>query len=176
MTCALGFLAHTGWAAAVALTDEPRVVHRARIEIIPGGERFVYHAAEKLAPAAAEKQVTAALTHARKRARDAIAALAKEFGVTACGVIVGRTQTLPPLEAILRSHPMIHTAEGVLYRNLLLDAARELGIETLAVPAAEAGKHKDRKRIDALGKSLGPPWGQDQKRAALAAWLALRGG
>jgi hypothetical protein len=175
MRCALGFLAHTGWAAVVALTDEPRVIHRARIEIIAGGDRFVYHAAEKLSPSLAEKRVHAAVADAQERTREAIAALHKELRVAACGVIVGRTQILPPLDAILRSHAMIHTAEGVLYRHLLLEAARELGIATLAIPAATVAKHKERKRIDALGKSLGPPWAKDQKESALAAWLALRG-
>jgi hypothetical protein len=173
MKAALGFLAHTGWAAVVAVSDEPRVLHRARLEIIPGGDRFVYHAAEKLALAAAEKQVAAALAGARKRTHEAIAALRKEFGATACGVIVGRTQALPELEAILRSHAMIHTAEGVLYRQLILEAAAEVGLRTLAVPSRDLAKHRERKRIDALGKSLGPPWGKDQKEAALAAWLAL---
>jgi len=28
-------------------------------------------------------------------------------------------------------------------------------------------------RITALGKSIGPPWGKDQKEAALAALVAL---
>jgi len=173
MRSALGFLTHTGWASVVALSDEPRVIHRGRIDMISGEDRFVYHAAEKLAPSIAEKRVLAAVNDARTRAREAIAELAKEFAVTACGVIVGRMQTLPRLDAILRSHAMIHTAEGVLYRNLLLEAARELGIETLAIPNTDMSKHRDRKRIDALGKSLGPPWGKDQKESAMAAWLAL---
>ena len=30
-----------------------------------------------------------------------------------------------------------------------------------------------RARIAGLGKPLGPPWGQDEKLAALAAWLVL---
>jgi len=31
------------------------------------------------------------------------------------------------------------------------------------------------RRVADLGKPLGPPWSQDQKCAALAAWLALSG-
>jgi len=31
------------------------------------------------------------------------------------------------------------------------------------------------KRIAMLGKSMGPPWGKDQKDAALAAMVALAG-
>jgi hypothetical protein len=31
------------------------------------------------------------------------------------------------------------------------------------------------KRVAALGKSVGPPWGKDQKDAALAAMIALQG-
>jgi hypothetical protein len=29
-------------------------------------------------------------------------------------------------------------------------------------------------QLNALGKSVGPPWGKDQKDAALAAMIALR--
>ena len=32
-----------------------------------------------------------------------------------------------------------------------------------------------RKTIASLGKSLGPPWGKDQKDASLAAMIALHG-
>ena len=178
MACALGFRAHSGWAAAVVLTDEPRVLERARIDLVEGGvtERAqIYHAAEGLPLAQAEKRIAASIADSRERARAGIAALIERHRPRACGVVVGKVQTLPPLPAILRSHPMIHTAEGVLYRSLLLDAARALGLATLAVPAAEATKHRDKKRIDALGRGLGPPWSQDQKESAMAAWMALRG-
>ena len=30
--------------------------------------------------------------------------------------------------------------------------------------------------IDGLGKSLGPPWRQDEKLASMAAWIALAEG
>jgi hypothetical protein len=41
--------------------------------------------------------------------------------------------------------------------------------QALATPAAAVMK-----RIAALGKSVGPPWGKDQKDAALAAMIALQ--
>jgi hypothetical protein len=177
MACALGFRAHSGWAAVVVLTDEPRVLHRGRLELVEGGSTAraqIYHATAKLPLAQAEKRVAASIADSAQRARAGIAALIQEHRPMACGIVVGKVKTLPPLDAILRSHAMIHTAEGVLYRSLLVDAARELGLATLAVPAADVGKHRDRKRIDALGRGLGPPWSQDQKESALVAWMALQ--
>jgi hypothetical protein len=42
--------------------------------------------------------------------------------------------------------------------------------KALGVPAAVF-----RTRLATLGRSIGAPWGKDQKDAALAAWIALRG-
>ena len=50
--------------------------------------------------------------------RDSIAA----FGVLASG------RTLPALEQILASHPMVHTAEGEFFRKAIREACREIGI------------------------------------------------
>ena len=55
----------------------------------------------------------------------------------------------------------------------------------LAIPEKLLTKHAERalgipvsglvKKITALGMSVGPPWGKDQKDAALAALVALQG-
>jgi len=78
---------------------------------------------------------------------------------------------LPGLAAILAAHPLIHTAEGELFRDVLVWAARECrlpvtGVREKALDAASL------KRVDGLGKSLGPPWTQDQKYATVAALMA----
>ena len=91
---------------------------------------------------------------------------------------------MPPLERILTSHPLLHTAEGELFRDALRSASRECGlplttvkerelltraIAELRLPAGALERH-----LAAMGKGIGPPWRQDQKFASVAAWLALR--
>jgi hypothetical protein len=181
MQCALGFSAHTGWAVVVAMTRDLALVHRGRIDLLDGadaGRGHVYHLAkEASSTAAAEKQIAAAVAEANHRARAGIAALRKQLGmqVVACGVVLGSGRPLPPLDAILRSHAMIHTAEGVLYRNALLEAARAEGLRAVGLRAADLDTHSLRERVDALRREVGAPWSQDHKSAALAAVLALNG-
>jgi hypothetical protein len=71
-----------------------------------------------------------------------------------------------------------------LFREVLVAGARAAGLEPIriaeksALPDAAArlglpAATLDRK-IAALGKQAGPPWGKDQKEAAAAALVALR--
>jgi hypothetical protein len=48
-------------------------------------------------------------------------------------------------------------------RELLARAAADLGLSAARIEDRVAG----------MGKGIGPPWRQDQKFAAVAAWLAL---
>jgi hypothetical protein len=180
MASALGFSAHTGWAVVVAMTPDLTVVHRGRVELLDGtdaGRGHVYHLAKEAgSPAAAEKLISAAIAESVRRARAAIAALRKQLDVeiVACGVVLGSARPLPPLDAILRSHAMIHTAEGVLYRNALLEAAQAEGVRAFGYPSAGFARHPLRGRIDGLRSAIGAPWNNDHKESALAAVLALR--
>jgi hypothetical protein len=90
---------------------------------------------------------------------------------------------LPGLRDVLASHALIHAAEGELFREVLREASRRCGLgvlevkerdlEDLAAQALQGGAAEWRRRLAEWGKALGPPWTQDQKRAALGAWLAL---
>ena len=100
-----------------------------------------------------------------------------------CAVVVGASPAGPPLESILASHALAHAAEGRLYQSALLRAAESRGLETLAVPKrsiwdmgeSALGIAPDELShwINQLRREVGPPWAQDQKLAALAAWIAL---
>jgi len=78
----------------------------------------------------------------------------------------------------------MHKAEGVLFRDALIHAAKECRIKAVEIPEKELMSHAERElktpvgkltaQITALGKTAGPPWGKDQKEAALAAMIALR--
>ena len=180
MRIALGFRAHSGWAAVVAVSgsvEAPRILERRRILIADAempGSKQPYHAAGLLPPADAEVLVNAAVESSRGLALEAISALRKRYSeVAACAVLTGPPRTLPPLEKILASHALIHTSEGILFREVLLWAARESGLPAVRVPEKELDPGALR-TMAGLGRLIGPPWTQDQKYAAVAAFTALR--
>jgi hypothetical protein len=89
------------------------------------------------------------------------------------------------VDEILAVHFRMHKAEGVLFRDALAGAARSCRLKLLEVPEKQLDEQAERalatsvsslrKTIASLGKSVGPPWGKDQKDAALAAMIALQG-
>ena len=168
----------------------------------PGGKQ-PFHAARGLPLDAAQELVGRALDGATRMARGALAAAAGELrrqgaGRIACGILQSAARPLPPLAAVLASHALVHTAEGELFRDALARAAAGEGVAApralrilrifrifrifrieerelldrctarLGVAAADLERH-----LAELGRTLGPPWRQDEKLATLAAWLAL---
>jgi hypothetical protein len=192
---ALGCRAHTGWAAFVVVAGgvaRPEVIFRERAELgDPAGRvrRNVYHAARELEPAAAAALVEAAERIAAERAAAALertlrAAMDERAVVHSCAVVVGGT--FPGgarLEKIVASHALAHAAEGRLYQGALLRSAESRGLDAVAIPkrsiwdegesALGVPREELRDWIDQLRREVGPPWAQDQKLAALAAWIAL---
>jgi hypothetical protein len=184
----IGLRAHSGWAALVAVTgplSSPEVIARRRIEIAdPGirGSKQPFHAAEPLDYPDAKKYLERCSASTQRLAREALLA-AKRGEVAGCGIILGSGRTLPALQAILASHALIHTAEGEFYRNALVEASGHLGIPVLGVKEKELYQRgaaqlripvsEIERRVAELGKPMGAPWTQDQKYAALVAWMAL---
>lgn len=191
---ALGCRAHTGWAALVVVAGgaaRPDVLFRGRAELgDPGGRvrRNAYHAARGLETAAARDLIAAAERIASGQAAEALErtsarVMADGAVIRSCAVVVGATSGRARLESILASHALVHAAEGRLYQGALLKGAESCGLDAFAMPKrsiweqAEAalGVPRDelRRRIDELRRELGPPWAEDQKLAALAAWISL---
>src|SRR5579862_1868915 len=191
---ALGFRAHSGWAAVIAVAKPDRalrIVGRSRFELakqeIPRPVQ-PYHAAQKMELMEAEAYIAGFAQEAENLAtqaiRSAVQALKKEgMLVAGCGICSGSGRPAPTVQAALASHPLLHTAEGELFRSAIIRAAmgcklpvlqvreRELfqrGVGELGIPVGDL-----QFCLDKLGEPFGPPWGQDQKLAALAAWLAL---
>ncbi|MFI5114438.1 MAG: hypothetical protein ACHP7J_04775 [Terriglobales bacterium] len=192
---ALGFKLHTGWAMLVALAGEPgeiQVLFRGRIELLPPGEsvpRFVYHKAAELPLSRATALVKRVREASQKAARSAIKDVlrdldSREVKVAVCGVLSGSTPVPDDLSRILRSHPLIHAAEGALFQqaivsagescDLAVTAAREREVWSRAAAAWGITEPGLRKNVDALRKSLGPPWSADHKSAAAMALLVLK--
>jgi hypothetical protein len=193
---ALGFRAHSGWAAVVAVAGTPRrpeILDRRRIEIadrsIPGSLQ-PYHAAEELPFERAKKLLKRCEAGSARLAHKAVGELvrdltAKGYAVAGCGLLLASGRPLPPLTSVLASHALIHAADGEHFRAALVRAVNRHGLSVMRVPEREIyAAAASRFRISAgelqtkvgdAGKPLGPPWTADQKLAALIAWLALAG-
>jgi len=194
MKVAFGMKAHSGWAALVVVgkrAGELVMVDRRRIELVEDEwAKQPYHAAEDMKPDAArdvvERGVKAAHRIAAIEMRAAVTReRERENEVTACAVLVSSPMPDWSVDEILAVHFRMHKAEGVLFRDALVRASKACGLKLVAIPEKLLTKHAEKalgmkatgleKKIAVLGKSAGPPWGKDQKDAALAALVALQG-
>ena len=194
MRVALGWKAHSGWAALVALGGDvraPQLVERARVALVPEDEPFAkapYHAGERASGARAreiaERGVAAVKRTAPKAMREVVQRCAEAgHEVCGCGVLVGTG--LPPwsTEEILAVHFRMHKAEGELFRDALVASAQACGLALTTLPDKSAQEAAARalatpraaleRALAALGRAAGAPWGRDQKDAAAAALVAL---
>ena len=197
MRIALGLKAHSGWAALVVLgtrDGELHVVDRRRLELAEEADaqwaKQPYHAAVGLRSDEARKVVQRGVAAARRLAvREMRAAVKRareaKHEIVASAVLVADPMPHWSVEEILAVHLRMHQAEGVLFRDALARAANACGLRLVAIPekllteqaewALATSASALMKRIATLGKSAGPPWGRDQKDAALAAMIALQG-
>lgn len=191
---ALGFRAHSGWTAMVAVSlDEgfPVPLLRERphlVRIFTFEFRQPYHTAEKKSfkeardflgrvRAEAETLAAAAIQSARSDLQ------MRGYALHRCGLLTNSAKPLPELDRILASHALIHTADGELFREALLGACGREGLEVLRVKEKEllerAGQalHLSAReladRLAAAGRAFGSPWTQDEKFATLVACLSL---
>jgi hypothetical protein len=80
---------------------------------------------------------------------------------------------VPALAAVLRSHPLLHLAEGQLSREAVEEAATRAG---LPVHYLDPKGRPDPVAVEltaVLGRAAGTPWRKEHKLAALAALTAL---
>ena len=195
MKAVIGLKAHSGWAALVALgfgKAAPEVVDRRRIDLFePGGEwvKAPYHAAEDLKPAEArelvDRGVKAAHRHAARALREAVKRLrGLGHAPVACAVLSGAPMPSWTTAEILAVHFRMHKAEGALWRDALGEGASVAGLEVVPVPEKELQQVAPRvlgepwraivAQVEAYKAQVGPPWGRDQKDAAIAALVARR--
>ncbi|MBZ5726420.1 MAG: hypothetical protein LAP87_15645 [Acidobacteriia bacterium] len=177
--------------AVAGQAHAPTVILRRRLELADPGVRGSvqpYHAAAEMSPgegsAFLERCAAASNALAERTVREAVAELGRQgYRALASCILLASGRPLPPLAAILAAHPLIHTAEGVFFREalhqasercgLLVTAFRERDLPSQAAAALRIPADELLRRASALGKAAGPPWRQDEKLSALAAWLAL---
>jgi hypothetical protein len=191
---ALGFRAHSGWTALVAVSLEKGalvVLARQRVHLV---ETFTYefrqpyHTAGIMLVGQARDFIERVRDEARRLAYRAIQGLQSDLqkqgiALKSCGLLLASGKPLPALDKILASHALIHTADGQLFREALLHASGRCGLQATCVKerellerAGQAFRLKPAdlmRRVTQLGRPLGSPWSQDEKFATMAAWLAL---
>jgi hypothetical protein len=191
---ALGLRAHSGWTALVALTLEqgiPQVLLRERPHLVKTFTyefRQPYHTARKGSPDEAREFISRVRAEARSLAWQAISTARLNFQrqgyeLKRCGLLLTSGKPLPDIPQILASHALIHTADGELFREALVHACTRCGLETFKAPESglfERASQTLQRKGDELGRCLvhlgagvGSPWTQDEKMAALIAWLSL---
>jgi hypothetical protein len=186
---ALGFTTRTGRATVVAVagpTDAPEVVGKAQLQVaFTFDEGAVFHMAQEMPLDEARAFVRDSEARFVERASADLAAFTAGLGakIVTAGMVAAAARTLPPIEKVLQAHPLLHAAEGELYRRVFMEAGAAVGPRPRRVPAdtlprkvasatglppARVAAH-----LAAMGKAAGKPWAADQKQAALVAWLTL---
>ena len=189
VSATLGFRPHTYWTPAAVLAGpaaSPRLVHRRRIVFATGGERMAYHQAAEVGPAGGEALIERVRVATRANARREIAALLADVqreGLTLEKAVIPEARPKLPdtVAEIIRVHALMHAAEGVFYRDVVAAACRDLGLEVIrtlerdlpetAAMVLELAPTSLASQLAGLASD--PPWSEDYRIAALAAWLAL---
>ena len=173
--------------------EKPLILDRRRLETSDAaihGSRQPFHAAEPLSFEEAEALIRRCRESSALLAARAVTAMVAQLArnghtVVAAGVLFASGRPLPDLPAILRSHGLIHTAEGGFFREVLVQASEHCSLPVTKIKEREIWERGTivlrrpsadlQHLIDGFGKSLGPPWRQDEKLASMAAWIALAG-
>jgi hypothetical protein len=177
---AIGIVPHTGWAWLVRVSGTPtaaRVEARSTVVACDVAEGELYHRAADLEQDRAEFVALERAT-ALERARSALDSHLREAGAA---VVLGRQMSLPPVDRIVTAHPLIHGAEGELWRAIFAEACLARGVpvvRTLAARVREAlaqrhGEPAVAAFLEGGRREVGSPFGREVQDAALGAWQLL---
>lgn len=188
---AIGLKAKTGRAIAVVLNgsaDMPELVSRSEISLtdpsIPATFQ-PYHEVMEFPWEESQRKVKPYVRAIERVATKALAKLIHELraqGLTVIGVgITGSADR--DLSKIGNYHIRAHAAEGMLFRQVLEQAAQsnklphrtfsENALSTEAAAELRTSPAQLNNRLKSIGQSAGAPWRTDQRTAATAAWLML---
>ena len=180
VSVAIGIVPHTGWAWVVRVSGSrsaPRIESRSNVVVCDVLDGELYHLAAdrpRDRDAFFKGRRAAAVKGARR-------ALDPHLGDVRAALILGKQPRLPPLERIVASHPLIHGAEGELWRAVFAEVCSEGGATVSRAAAAEVRATLEaRHGVEAMAaflargkRDVGAPWGREPRDAALAAWSVL---
>ncbi|MBV9646952.1 MAG: hypothetical protein JO043_05785 [Candidatus Eremiobacteraeota bacterium] len=189
---ALGVRAHSGW-AAVAIAggdiDDPVVVERSRLAMAPTEDAAFtqpYHLAATLGPERGRPIVQRCAAKAEELATAQLRRLLHAVGpqqVGTCAILTARDRQPQDLEKTLRSHALIHAAEGMLFREAVARAAVACGLDVQPIAEDEilgtaasmwrTAPRRIEQQLADLRRTLGSPWTRDEKLATLAALVSV---
>jgi len=193
-SAAVGFRVHSGWASLVVVALEkgkPIVLARRRPHLVLTFSytfRQPYHTAEKMTLDEAAAFLEQQRAETRRLAVEALKSAQSDvatqgFKVARAALLTASGRQLPELAKILAAHSLIHSADGEFFREAISQACQKHRLDLASVkerdlmPAASLKLRQSPAALASfltqLGKPLGAPWSQDEKFAALAAWLSL---
>jgi len=190
---AIGLRAKTARAIVVVLggaAESPTVLLKGEISLTDPSMPATaqpYHQVMDLAweqsERAVQKQIAGIERVARRALRDLINQVGEGHKKVAGAGIIGAPDR--DLRRIGNPHIRAHAAEGVLFRRVLAVGAAANGLKSQtfsdrnfdSAAAMELGDKYPRikRSLGELKSSVAPPWRNDEKQAALAAWLMLHG-
>lgn len=189
---AFGIRMHSGWGVLVCISGNPsapEVVDRKRVVVVEptmGGAKQPYHFAETLPLEEAERHLQKCAEVSERLALGAIrevleAVNARNYRIVGCAMLLASGRALPALPNILASHALVHTAEGEFFRRVVREACERCRIPIVSFRERELDEHANatfgkaaagvRQCISDLRRTVGSPWTQDEKTAALAALM-----
>jgi hypothetical protein len=137
---------------------------------------------------AAERHLAKCAAESRRLALEALRQISaqlreRNFLLIGSAILLSSARPLPELDEILGSHALIHTAEGEFFRHAFRQAFERLEIPVTGIRESELDDYAQKafgrdtlevhKKIEGMGRTLGPPWTKDEKTAALAAAIVL---
>jgi hypothetical protein len=167
------------------------MIERRRLELADRGvcgSLQPYHTAKEMRLEDAEAFLKSCAEVAEAMATSAVRSVVSDMsraGFKAAGscILLGSGRPTVDVGATLRSHAMIHTAEGHLFREAIAKACGSCGLPVVgvkekelisrAITAIGVSTAELQRRVSQVGKSIGPPWRQDEKLCTIASWLVL---
>jgi hypothetical protein len=190
MHAVTGISDHIGWAefVTIGVQDEiPVILDRRRVELIQAGIPSAPYHHEGLALPRA--RVEAIIERTRKsiaeRCRTALTQAKSAHGILAIALQQSPMDRLPnELSEILASYKITCAADGMMYREMLADIGKSMGLKVsryprrsdeIAAAAAALGTSRATvaEHIAALGRHVGPPWRREHQVAAASALRVL---
>jgi hypothetical protein len=171
MIITAGFRAKTGRAIAVVLAEPMRFIWRGEIRLYDPDMPETgqpYHEVMELPWSESIVKVEKFVKRIEAVATRALAAMIKEHGIRAIGVVGSPDKNLAKIG---NEHIRAHAAEGVLFRRVIEVAAANHNLRCQSFSDRELRETPP--AIAALRAQAGPPWRADERLAATAAWMAM---
>jgi hypothetical protein len=190
---AVGVARHNGWAWFVTVASRGTdfdVVDRRRVELVDADQpKQPYHHDALRTSAVEAKRLLDAVHKSVHRCTaralsETLNALADQGDIDVLAIDGPPRRPVPErLEDILASHQIVHTADGEMYRSIVVEEAIALGLGVFEAPRGQAfplaadALGQTLTEVETLtrelGKPLGAPWAKEHRAATAIAVTAL---